>query len=61
MLATAMGMQHADVTPTAAQVAACGRARTQYAALLPRWTALKTVGLAGLNAKRRAAGLPPVP
>jgi photosystem II stability/assembly factor-like uncharacterized protein len=60
MLAAAMAMQRADVTPTANQVAAAGRARAQAAAVLPKWTALKTGGLAALNAKRRSAGLPPV-
>ncbi|HEY6809061.1 MAG TPA: hypothetical protein VI160_09770 [Gemmatimonadales bacterium] len=41
LLAAAMAMQGADVTPTAAQVAACDRARTQSAAVLARWTRLK--------------------
>lgn len=60
MLAAAMAMQRAEVPPTASQIAAVGRARTQWASLLPRWTALKTTGLSALNAKRRAAGLPEV-
>lgn len=60
MLAAAMAMQRAEVAPTASQIAAAGRARTQWAALLPKWTALKTTGLAALNAKRKAAGLPEV-
>jgi hypothetical protein len=58
LLAAAMAMQRAEVTPTASQVAAAGRARAQAAQVLPKWTALKTSGLAALNAKRRAAGLP---
>ncbi len=36
-LAAAMAMQDADVAPTAAQVAACARARTQVNAVLARW------------------------
>jgi hypothetical protein len=60
MLAAAMAMQRAEVAPTASQIAAVGRARAQWAALLPRWTALKTTGLAALNAKRTAAGLAPI-
>ena len=60
MLAAAMAMQRADVTPTANQVAACARAREQSRAVLQRWTALKTTDLAVLNARRKAAGAPPV-
>jgi hypothetical protein len=60
MLAAAMAMQRAEVPPTASQIAAVGRARAQWAALLPRWTALRTTGLSALNAKRKAAGLPEV-
>jgi photosystem II stability/assembly factor-like uncharacterized protein len=40
-LAAAMAMQDADVTPTAAQVAACQRARTQARLVLARWSRLK--------------------
>ncbi|HVT38015.1 MAG TPA: hypothetical protein VHE78_03155 [Gemmatimonadaceae bacterium] len=60
MLAAAMAMQEADVTPTAREVAACERARAQSAAVLRQWTALRTTGLAALNARRRAAGQSPV-
>jgi hypothetical protein len=60
LMAAAMAMQGADVTPTAAEVAACAAARTQAAPVMPKWAALSTSGLAGLNAKRRAAGLPAV-
>ena len=41
-LAAAMAMQDADMTPTAAQVAACGRARAQVNGVLARWRRLKT-------------------
>jgi hypothetical protein len=61
LLGAAMSMQEADVTPTAREVAACSRARIQYGAVMARWNALRTSGLAALNAKRRAAGLPVVP
>ena len=40
-LAAAMAMQDADVTPTAAQVAACARARTQVTAVMARWNRLR--------------------
>ena len=40
-LAAAMAMQDADVTPSAAQVAACARARTQVNQVLARWARLK--------------------
>jgi hypothetical protein len=38
-LAATMAMQDADVAPTAAQVAACARARTLVTAVLARWRA----------------------
>ena len=56
MLAAGMAMQNADVAPTAAQVAACERARRQLADVLPRWKTLSTSALAALNARRHAAG-----
>ena len=40
-LAAALAMQDADVAPTAAQVAACARARTQVNAVLARWRRLQ--------------------
>ena len=54
--AAAMSMQSADVTPTAKQVEACAKAKADLAAINVKWTALKTTGLASLNAKRKAAG-----
>jgi hypothetical protein len=56
MLAAAMAMQGADVAPTANDVAAAARARSQATDVMRRWNALKTTGLAALNAKRKAAG-----
>jgi len=59
-LAAAMSMQDADVAPTASEVEAAARARTQGAAVRARWTALSTTGLARLNAARARAGQPPI-
>jgi hypothetical protein len=56
MLAAAMAMQGADVTPTANDVATAATARAQASDVMRRWTTLKTTGLAALNAKRKAAG-----
>jgi hypothetical protein len=66
LMTAAMAMQGADVAPTARQVAACEHAVEQYDLALRQWNALKTMGLQGLNSKRRAAGqpavtLPPIP
>jgi photosystem II stability/assembly factor-like uncharacterized protein len=60
MLAAAMAMQGADVAPTANDVAAAARVRSQSADVMRRWNALKTTGLAALNAKRKAAGQPTI-
>jgi hypothetical protein len=60
MLAAAMAMQGADVAPTAREVAACAEARRQAAPLMARWRKLTTVDLPALNAKRKAAGQPPI-
>ena len=58
MNAAAMAMQSAEVAPTAAQVAACTRAQAGYVAVMAKWNALRTTGLAALNTKRKAAGQP---
>jgi hypothetical protein len=42
LLAAAMAMQSADVTPTAAQVAAADRARAQANVAMARWNALRS-------------------
>ncbi|HUX33589.1 MAG TPA: hypothetical protein VMV51_06920, partial [Gemmatimonadaceae bacterium] len=60
LMGAAMGMQGADMAPTATQVAACTQARAESRDVMARWTRLKTSGLAALNAKRKAAGLAPV-
>jgi photosystem II stability/assembly factor-like uncharacterized protein len=59
-LAAAMAMQSADVTPTANEVSAATKARAENADALRRWNALKTTGLASLNAKRKSAGQPAI-
>jgi photosystem II stability/assembly factor-like uncharacterized protein len=58
MIAAAMAMQNAEVTPTASQVDAVARARAQGVEVMRRWAALKGAGLTALNAKRKAAGQP---
>ena len=60
LLAAAMGMQGADVAPTDIQIAACELSRSRASVANTRWSALKTAGLAALNAKRKSAGLPPI-
>ncbi|HXD49499.1 MAG TPA: hypothetical protein VN600_12030, partial [Gemmatimonadaceae bacterium] len=59
-MAAAMSMQNADVTPTASEVTAADQARAQSSTVMAKWNALRTTGLAALNAKRRAAGLAPI-
>ena len=60
MLSAAMAMQDAEATPTSTQIAAAEKARTMGAAVTKSWAALSTGGLAALNARRKAAGLPTV-
>ncbi|HTI38812.1 MAG TPA: hypothetical protein VL484_14710 [Vicinamibacterales bacterium] len=60
MMAAAMGMQGADVTPTARDVQACADARRQSAAVMAKWNRITTVDLPALNAKRKAAGQPAI-
>ena len=55
LMSAAMAMQGAEVAPTARQVAACTTARAQLADVTKRWTALKSTGLAGLNARLKAS------
>jgi hypothetical protein len=55
MLAAAMTMQAADAAPTARDIAACANARRDSAAVMARWSKVKT-DLTALNAKRKAAG-----
>lgn len=60
LIAAAMAMQGADVAPTSRQVAAGDEARTGSRDVLARWNGLRTTELEAFNAKRRAAGLPPL-
>ncbi|MEI6245748.1 MAG: hypothetical protein WCQ64_11975, partial [Acidobacteriota bacterium] len=50
-------LQSADVQPTDLQLKAITNARTAGAAAMATWSTLKTTGLAGINAKLKAAGL----
>ncbi len=60
-LAQLMGiLQEADVTPTAALVTSVGERRAAIAPLLAKWDALKGAELTNLNAKLKAANLPPI-
>jgi hypothetical protein len=61
MIAAAMSMQAAEAAPTARELAAAADARKQSAAVMARWTKLTTVDLPAMNAKRKAAGQPPIP
>jgi len=60
MLAAAMAMQASEAAPTAREAAACTTARANAAKVGAQWTKLTTVDLAALNAKRKAAGQPPI-
>jgi hypothetical protein len=55
-----MGMQAADVAPTARDVQACADARRQRTAVTAKWNRIINVDLPALNAKRKAAGQPPI-
>jgi hypothetical protein len=56
MNAAAMAMQGADVAPTTNQVAACTKARAAELAVMGKWRALSTTGLAALNVKLKTSG-----
>jgi hypothetical protein len=60
MMAATMAFQGADVAPTAGQVATAAKARADALTPMRAWTALKTSGLAELNARRQASGQPVV-
>jgi hypothetical protein len=56
MNAAAMGLQGADVAPTANQVAACTKARAAAAEVMAKWRALSTTGLVALNTRLKSSG-----
>ena len=60
MLAAAMAMQGSETAPTAREIAAVTDARRQSAAVMGRWTKVTTVDLPAINARRKAAGQPPI-
>ncbi len=53
-------LQGADVQPTTVQLKAIASARAAAAQVMARWTAIKNVDLAAVNAKLKAAGLRPI-
>ena len=53
-------LQAADVPATAIQLKTIAEARAAASAAMAKWTAIKSVDLAALNTKLRAAGLAPV-
>jgi len=53
-----LSMQAAETAPTAAQIAACARARAQAQAAMARWNTLKTTGLSSFNAMLKTKGQP---
>jgi hypothetical protein len=53
-------LQSADVQPTTVQLKAITAARAAGTAAMARWTAIKTVDLAAINAKLKTAGLGPL-
>ncbi len=57
-LAASLSMQAAETAPTAAQIAACARARAQAAAAMAHWNTLKTTGLSSFNALLKTKGQP---
>ncbi|HEX2780567.1 MAG TPA: hypothetical protein VHM30_13765 [Gemmatimonadaceae bacterium] len=61
LLAAGMSMQSAELAPTAAQIDAARRATAAWRTVTARWNALRTTGLAALNAKRRKAGQAMIP
>jgi photosystem II stability/assembly factor-like uncharacterized protein len=61
LIGAASALGTADVAPTASRLDAVAKAKADAAAVMKKWTALSTTGLAALNAKRKAAGQPTVP
>ncbi len=55
----AMGIQGADVAPTATQLATCAAARKMAATAMPEWASVKAA-VAAFNTKRKAAGQPTI-
>ena len=53
-------LQGADVRPTAVQLSAIAAARANASRVRARWTAIKTIDVARVNASLKAAGLSPV-
>jgi hypothetical protein len=58
LIAASMAMQGAEAAPTAREISAGSAARAMLSGVLLKWKVLSSSGLADLNAKRKAAGLP---
>ena len=58
MVTAIMPLQAAEAAPTASQLATITRARAAYTAVMAKWTAIRTTGLAAFNARRKTAGQP---
>jgi len=50
-----MSMQASEMPPTAAQLEACKKQESEYAALMAKWSALK-VGVGGAASRKPAPG-----
>jgi photosystem II stability/assembly factor-like uncharacterized protein len=61
LIGAASALGTADVAPTASRLDAVAKAKADAAAVMKKWTALSTTGLAALNTKRKSAGQPTVP
>jgi hypothetical protein len=57
MIAAAMGMQDAEMAPTAAQLLECSQQQAAYSALMAKWFALKA-NAGGQPAPAAAVGQP---
>jgi PKD repeat protein len=58
LMAAANGFAGSEMAPTSTRLAAATAAKTEAAAAMRKWSSLSTTGLAALNTKRKAAGLP---
>jgi hypothetical protein len=57
-LAASLALQSADTAPTAAQIAACARARAEAQDVMARWEAVQSKELPAFNARLVAKGQP---
>jgi photosystem II stability/assembly factor-like uncharacterized protein len=57
LVASVMGMQAAEMRPTATELAACKKQAANFAAVMSQWSALKTAASAKIDVKTTAAML----